>query len=134
MNKHTFRCALGKHEYSENTSKDKINGSVHMCIHCNLHGYFKSPAIGDIYIEYYPNGYCKREVFSDEEAESIYHPNGRLKSSLYKDGRIKHYNKSGVCIYSNHKNGTEKWLHRGIWYSYRPKKWNPENEKTKNWR
>ena len=123
MNKGTFRCVFGDHKYSEEKTKDKQGFTVRMCKHCNLHGYCINYLDEKVYIEYYPNGYRKREVYSY----------GGLKKALYKCGRVYDYNKRGVCVYSNHTNGTEEWLHRGRWYSYRPKKWNPENEKPKKW-
>ena len=128
MNKGTFRCALGKHEYSEKATEDKQGFTVHMCIHCNLHGKYKNSVGDPYYIEYYTNGYRKREVYSDGNG-SIYHPNGELKSLFYKNGGGYYYNKKGVGIYRKYKDGTEKWRHKGKWYSYRPKKWDPEKEK-----
>ena len=124
-NKGTFRCIFGEHKYSKKETRDKEGLRVHMCIHCNLHGYSKN-RFGDRHIEYYPNGYPKREVYSDGY-EKIYYPDGKLKREVYKNGGEIHYNKRGVLIYRKYADGTEKWRHKGRWYSYKPKKWNPEN-------
>ena len=116
MNKDTFRCALGKHEYSEKATKDKHGYTVHMCKHCKLHGCYKWYT-NKVYIEYYPNGYPKRVVYSSE-GKDIYDLNGRET----------HYNKRGINIYIKYSNGTEKWLHKGKLVKEKPKNWNPENE------
>ena len=41
MNKGTFRCASGKHEYSEKLTFDKHGLYVNRCKHCKLHGYYE---------------------------------------------------------------------------------------------
>ena len=60
MNKGTFRCIFGDHEYSEKETKDKEGYTVRMCKHCNLHGYYKNSLGDEYYIEYSTNGYRKR--------------------------------------------------------------------------
>ena len=129
MNKGTFRCVFGDHKYSEEATEDKEGYFVHMCIHCNLHGKYKNSLLEDeVYVEYYPNGYHKREVFSNGD-EKIYYPNGKLKREVYKDGGEDHYNESGSWIYSKHcdSENEEAWFHKGEWVIKKPENWNPEN-------
>ena len=125
MNKHTFRCSLGKHEYSKEAIRDKHGCFVRMCIHCKLHGYYIHYNGIEVWSEYYPNGYRKRAVFSNGD-EKIYHTNGYCKSLFHKDGRAYHYNKRGVTIYSKHIDSTEEWLHKGKVVREKPENWDEE--------
>ena len=86
MNANTFRCALGKHKYNEERTKDKQGLPVHMCKQCNLHGWYRGYRTdGDTrserktYIDYYRNGNWKRFVW-DDGLEWTFNRNGKLKS------------------------------------------------------
>ena len=133
MNKGTFRCVFGDHEYSEKLTFDRRRGRygntcgryVNMCIHCNLHGKYKNSLEDEVYVEYYTNGYRKREMWLNGN-KIMYHQNGNYKTKSYRNGFEEHYNKSGVHIYTKYEDGTEEWLHKGEWVKEKPKNWDPE--------
>ena len=158
MNKNTFRCVFGDHEYSEKETKDKEGYFVHMCIHCNLHGYhyIRKDFINvyKVYIEYYPNGYRKESTYSNgkeyrynkngqlvyaryangEEEWIEYYDNGNRKKAVNTNGCETRFNIYGRLIYQKFKNCSgdntyaELWFYKGKWVSEEPLNLDPENE------
>ena len=128
MNGNSFRCVFGDHKYYEKVTKDKQGFHVHMCIHCKLNGYYKLFDGTTVWIEYYPNGYPKREVYSNG-SEVTYYPNGKYQRTLGKNGGTEYRsNTNGINIYLKYKDGTEEWKYKGEWVKEKSKNWDPENE------
>ena len=69
-------CTKGNHEYSEKLTFDKHGLPVNRCKHCKLHGYYELFNGTTMMIEYYPNGYPKREVW-DNGDEFLFDTNGK---------------------------------------------------------